>query len=323
MRIAAILSAVGVVAVALIGCGKGEETMDENALREEFTKIYATVRNAFAEFDLDQAREHLLIPPEMPEPSRAESLAMAEFLPKIDECRFLKLMVEDDRAAYYMESDLSNDSTSEVTVLRFLMHDGKWKLAPGPYTMSSCNTEEKRDEAGLLAMIEEEETLAPFPETGDAEMPPPPGGGAPEDVDNRKDAEVQKDLEALWSRLRTNLLEGNVDAALSDLLLDADGEGGKPSAEDAKRFGQGMVDLSKSRFLKLGWNHEKPRAVAYYAAVDGYEAGESKIIMLVFVYRDDRWWFEPGPRSMEEVPVPKTDKEDLLKEIETNPELRL
>ena len=321
MRIRLFLLAAMIALPAFSGCSKEEDSMNQGELRQELEEMYGTVRTAFENYDLDTALKYVDLPEGAPMPSRPQVQAMADFLPKLGECRFIDLVVKGNRAAYYTESELDVSERSEVTVVRFVKGEAGWRLAPAPHTISAYNGE-KTDEAGLMRMIEEQESLVAFPEGDPEEVPPPSGSGeAAGESDNRKDSEVQQDLEALWCRLRTALIAGDVDAAKRDMLLDDDQQG--LTAEDARRFGTSLNDLTKCRFLKLGWRRDKPEICGYYTEADVDNPEQSTIVMIVFGYKDGRWWFVPGPVSIEEAPVDKTDREGLLKEIETNPDLRL
>ena len=109
--------------------------MSHDDLREELAGIYGTVRTAFEQHDLDTLARHVDLPEGTPTPSREQTSAMAEFLPNLPDCRFLDFVLEGDRAAYYVESDLDNEFGSEVTVVRFFQGDEGWRLAQAPHTI--------------------------------------------------------------------------------------------------------------------------------------------------------------------------------------------
>jgi hypothetical protein len=312
-------------ATTMIGCGGGEDAMegdevkpDAPSLKSELETIYTTVRQAFIEYDLDRARPYLNLPEGTPTPTRAQAQGMGEFLPDLAAARFIKLTEKPAQAAWYGETDLDDATSSAVVVIRFTKSASGWKLAPSPHTLSAYS-KDKVDEAGLLALIAEEESLAPFPEGSEVDFPPMPGADA--GSDDRPDAEVRKELEDLWAALRSAFAAGDV-AAAEPLLLMTDGKS-LPSSEEAKGALAMLPDLSKSAFLKLGWRRDKPQLVGYYAETDLDVEDTSTVLLIVFVRHEGRYRFAPGPVSIEGVTVEKTDRNGLLDLIETDPRLQL
>jgi hypothetical protein len=157
VRIHGVLLVLPALMAAAACCQKEESTV------QELERIYTTVRRAFAEYDLDAARPYLQVPEDEPEPTREQAKMMADFLPDLEKSRFIDLVEEGDRAAYYALTSLEEDGT-EVTVVRFRHFEPGWKLVAGPHTMNSYSTDEALDDAGIRKLMAEKEELQPFPE---------------------------------------------------------------------------------------------------------------------------------------------------------------
>jgi len=317
------VAALCVVVAAMAGCGgeadlPGEGSVTEDAeLRAELTRVYGALRKALAEYDMEAAKVHLDVPAGVPTPTRAQALAMAEFLPDVARCRVVEVRRLADRAAFYMETELDDETSAAVAVIRFRKGESGWMLAPAPHTLNEYSAL-RSDGATVPKIIAEEPSLTPFPEPAESDLPAPPAGPV---GDERPDADIRPELEALWGRIRDALARGAVEEASADIEL-TDGRTMLP-AEEAPALVSQMPDLAKCSFLKLGWRRDKPRIVGYNTEGDLDDAGRSTVILIVFVRPDDRWKFAPGPTSIEKVTVEKTDREGLLRLIETDRRLQL
>ncbi|MEN8149261.1 MAG: hypothetical protein ABFS86_05525 [Planctomycetota bacterium] len=134
--------------------------MGNDELRAELERIYGTVRQAFADYELDAARPYLDLPPDAPVPTREESEMMAQFLPDLATAAFMELRTEGTVAGYYTET---GSGECEVTVIRFLSGESGWKLAPAPHSMSSYSTDDFGPGEGAK-LVEREESLALVPD---------------------------------------------------------------------------------------------------------------------------------------------------------------
>jgi hypothetical protein len=262
--------------------------------RAELEGIWAEVRRCFSEYRLDDLKKHLDIPEGAPVPNRGQAQQFAEALPDLSRTRFLKLATEGDLAGYYAQT------------IRFRRLGSQWKLVPAPHTLSTYATDEKVDPARLM---ETEATLGLNPE-GSAEIPSAPSG---DPGDTRPEAEIRKELESLWKRIRAAFAAGHPEVAAADLLY-ADGAAPSPAA---------LPDLIRSQFLKLGWRADKPQLAGYYAETKVGDFKKSTVTMIVFVRHEGRWKFAPGPAAIETVEVSKTHRAGLLKLIDTDPRLKL
>ena len=128
-----------------------------SGIREELEAMYTKVRNAMATYDLDAARPHLDVPPDQPDPSREDAARMAEMMPDISKGRFLIMQSAPGRMGLYYETNLEDESSSEVTVIRFEERGDVWGLARN--TFNSASTD-KASPAQLLGRIHSDPSLA-------------------------------------------------------------------------------------------------------------------------------------------------------------------
>ena len=141
----------------------GKNQVDgDAALRKELAGIWTKVRQAFADYRLDDALAYLDIPQDATRPSREMAKSLAEFLPDIDRARILDFKREGDLAAIFAETS-TDPGQMEASVFRFKRVDGRWKVYPSPYSCSSVS-KEKTDEAGLRKLFDEEPTLRLIPQ---------------------------------------------------------------------------------------------------------------------------------------------------------------
>ena len=280
--------------------------------RSELERLWARVRAGFAEYRLDDLRALLDIPPDAPVPDRAQAKQFADALPDLGRARFLRLEVDGDIAGYYAHIP---GAGTEVAVIRFRRAGEAWKPMPGPHTLSSYSTDKVIDPD---ALIRAQPTLALRPE-GIAGAAPAAGPGP---VDPRPEAEIRRELEPMWKRIRSAFASGRPDLAAPDLLYE---EGAAPPAPDeAKSLARDRLpDLARAQFLKLGWRSDKPRLVGYYAETKVGDFKKSTVSLVAFVHHEGRWKFAPGPASMESVEIAKASRAKLLELIDTDPRLRL
>jgi hypothetical protein len=280
--------------------------------RAELELVWARVRAGFAEYKLDDLRALLDLPPDAPVPDRAQAKQFADALPDLSRARFLRIDVDGDLAGYYAALPASG---TDVAVVRFRRTDAGWKPAPAPNTLSSYSTDEKVDPVSLIAA---QASLALRPDG--AVAPEPPAGAAP--ADTRPEAEIRRDLETMWKRIRSAFASGRPDMAAADLLF-VDGAQ-PPSADEAKAAARDFLpDLARGQFLKLGWKEGKPHLVGYYAETKVGDFKTSTVSLVVFVHHKGRWKFAPGPAAIETVQIPRAPKGKLLELIESDSRLRM
>jgi hypothetical protein len=287
--------------------------MADKPQRADLERIWAEVRSALAEYRLDDLKKHLDIPEGMPVPNRGQAKQFAEALPDLARARFLKIASEGDLSGYYAQTGKSG---TEVTVIRFGRRGSEWRLLPAPHTMSSYSTDETVDPAKL---IESEPSLKLAP--GDGSSSPEPAPTA-DPRDARPEAEIRKELESIWKRIRAAFAAGHPEAAAADLLY-VDGAS-PPSPDEAKAASkERLPDLIRGQFLKLGWRADKPQLAGYYAETKVGDFKKSTVSLIVFVRHEGRWKFAPGPAALSTVEVPKSGRPALLKLIDTDPRLAL
>jgi len=292
--------------------------MAEAPPRAELEKTWAEVRSALADYRLADLKKHLELPEGAPVPNRGQAKQFAEALPDLARARFLKIARSGDLAGYYARTNPERAGT-EVTVIRFRREGSRWKLVPAPHTLSSFATDEKIDPAKLL---ESEASLRLSPDGPQEDSPPSlpaPPGEAP---DSRSEAEIRKELEAIWKRIRAAFAAGHPEVASADLHY-PDGMS-PPSPEEAKAAAKDRLpDLIRSQFLKLGWPGDKPQLAGYYAETKVGDFKKSTVSLVVFVRHEGRWKFAPGPAAIETVETSKTNRAGLLKLIESDSRLAL
>lgn len=278
--------------------------MADKPQRAELERIWAEVRSAFAEYRLDDLKKHLDIPEGMPVPKRGQAKQFAEALPDLARAKFLKIASEGDLSGYYAQTGKSG---TEVTVIRFGRRGSEWRLLPAPHTMSSYSTDEAVDPAKLIES-EPSLKLAPAPTA--------------EPQDARPEAEIRKELESIWKRIRAAFAAGHPEVAAADLLY-VDGAS-PPSPDEAKAaLKERLPDLIRGQFLKLGWRADKPQLAGYYAETKVGDFKKSTVSLIVFVRHEGLWKFAPGPAAISTVEVPKSGRPALLKLIDTDPRLAL
>lgn len=309
-----------IVVAALAGTVQEGKSVGDEALKREFEAIWGEVRKGFEEYRLDDVKKHLDVPPGAPVPNREQAKEFAAQLPDLSKCRFLKIARDGDRAGYCAQQNPEAKGAT-LLIIRFQKSGAAWKLAPAPDTMSIDSTDETLTPAQVLKRLETEATLKLRPsDPGEAPAAAPAKDG--EKVDARPEAEIRKELEGVWKRLRDAFAAGKPEAAADLLVLE---DGAKlPSADEAKAAAKDhLPDLVRGQFLKLGWRADKPQLVGYYAQVNVSDARQSTIVLIVFVRKDGAWKFAPGPAAMSVVKVPHAGRAAILKLIETDSRLRL
>ena len=277
--------------------------MADDPRREDLERTWAEVRSAFAEYRLDDLKKLLDIPEGAPAPNRGQAKQFAEALPDLAKARFLKIVREGDVAGYYAQTGTKG---TEVTVIRFGLKGSAWRLLPAPDTLSSYSTDENVDPVKLMA--------------SEPSLKLTPGGAEPQDA--RPEAEIRKELESIWKRIRAAFAAGHPEVAADDMLY-VDGAT-PPTPDEAKAASkEKLPDLIRGQFIKLGWHPDKPQIVGYYAETKVGDFKKSTVSLIVFVRHEGRWKFAPGPASISTVEVPRASRPALLKLIETDPRLAL
>jgi hypothetical protein len=141
-------------------------------------------------------------------------------------------------------------------------------------------------------------------------------------ADARPEAEIRKELESIWKRIRAAFAAGHPEVAEADLLY-VDGASPPSPAEAKAASKERLPDLIRGQFLKLGWRADKPQLAGYYAETKVGDFKKSTISLIVFVRHEGRWKFAPGPAALSTVEVPKSGRPALLKLIDTDPRLAL
>lgn len=127
--------------------------MADDAVRAELEKMWTAVRTAFAEFRLDDALQCLQVPPGAPRPTKEQAKQVADFLPDIRKCRFVRLTKEKDRTAW------CGIQGKDAVVFRFDKTAAGWKIAPPPHSSSSVSDDESTPEK----LLETHPNLKVFP----------------------------------------------------------------------------------------------------------------------------------------------------------------
>jgi hypothetical protein len=308
-------------AIALVGAAAQEGgAVPNEALKAELETFWAGFRSALAEYRLDDVKKYVEIPKDAPVPNRAQARQLAEELPDLAKARFLKLVVDGDRAGYYTRTDLDKSATT-VAVIRFRKAGAAWQLVPGPHTCSIFSTDEKLDDAGIRKLTDTKEILALRPAEG-GEAPPPAGAPAGEPPDTRPEAEIRKELEGIWRRIRSAFAAGKPET-VEDLLLWVDGAK-PPSPDEAREAATNrMPDLARSRFIKLVWSAEKPHLAGYVAEVNLGNAKQTTVALIVFARKGGAWTFAPGPLALEIFQLPPTGQAALRKLVDSDPRFKL
>lgn len=291
--------------------------MTDDALKKEFETIWDEVRKGFEEYRLDDIRKHLDIPAGAPVPNRAQAKEFAAQLPDLSTCAFLKIVRDGDRAGYCARQNPRGQGAT-LFIIRFQKAGAAWNLVPVPETLSIDSTDETLTPAQILKRLDTEATLRLRP-SDSGEVPAAAPG---ERGDERPEAEIRKELEGIWKKIRQSFAAGKPEDAAGLLVLE---DGARlPSADEAKTIAKDhLPDLVRSQFLKLGWRADKPRLAGYYGQVNVSDAKQSTIVLIVFVRKDRAWKFAPGPASMSVVKVPHASRAAILKLIETDSRLRL
>lgn len=294
--------------------------MPDAELKRELESLWAGLRAAVAEYRVDEIRKRLSLPEDAPAPTRAQAQQLAEALPDLAKARFLKLARDGDRAGFYARTDLDKPGTT-LTVIRFRQAGGTWQIVPGPHTLSSYSTDEKLTDAAIRKRADAEESLRLRP-AEEGEAPPPAASAAKgEAPDARPEAEIRKELEGVWRKIRDAFAAGKPGDAEA-LLLWVDGAT-PPSPDDARAAAKAMPDLARSRFIKLLWSVEKPHLAGYVAEVDLGNAKQTTVAIIAFVRKDGAYKIAPGPLTMEIIQLPPTGQAALKKLVETDPRFKL
>jgi hypothetical protein len=254
-------------------------------LRRRLEAHWAEVRAALAEYRVDDLRRLLRAPAEMPTPPRGAALDFLQQLPDLAKSRFLKLVEERGRAGYVARTHLEKGGTT-LTILRFEKDGADWRLVPAPETLSSFEMDAELDDAAVADEVATQPVLKLFPPTEMTDAPPPPAPTEP--PDERPEAEIRKDLEALWKAERVRLPE-----------------------------------LARTRFVKLVWSAAKPHLVGYCAETNLGDAKATTVTMAVFLRENGAWRFEGGPAAVEVVHLPPTAHARLAAAVDAHPRLKL
>jgi hypothetical protein len=308
------------LAAALLATAAQEGgAMPDPELRKELEAVWAGLRAALAEYRLDDVAKYVEVPKDAPKPDRAQARQFAESLPDLATARFLRLDRDGDRAGYYARTEVGKPGTT-VAVIRFRKAGSGWQLVPGPHTISSYSTDEALDEAKVRALLEKEPTLALRPKDGD-EAPPAPPAPKGEAPDARPEAEIRKELEGIWRKVRAAFAAGKPGDA-ADVLLWVDGAT-EPGPDEAKAAAKAMPDLARGRFIKLAWSAGKPHLAGYIAEVDLGNAKKTTVAFITFVRKDGAWKLAPGPRTLELIVLPPTGQAALRTLVDTDPRFGL
>ena len=294
--------------------------MPDAELKRELESLWAGLRAAVAEYRVDDIRRRLSLPEDASAPTRAQAQQLAEALPDLAKARFLKLARDGDRAGYYARTDVDKPGTT-LTVIRFRQAGGTWQIVPGPHTLATYSTDETLNDAAIRKRVDAEESLRLRP-AEEGETPPPVAPAAKgEAPDVRPEAEIRKELESVWRKIRDAFAAGKPGDA-EDVLLWVDGAT-PPSPDDARAAAKVLPDLARARFVKLVWGVRKPHLVGYVAEVGMGNAKQTSVALLVFVRKDGAYKIAPGPLTMEIIQLPPTGQAALKKLVETDPRFKL
>lgn len=286
-------------------------------LRARLESLWAEVRRALADYDVPRMKRLLHAPENMPAPPRPQAAAFLKALPDLAASRFLKIVQEKDRAGYVARTHLDQEGTT-LSILRFRRKGADWELVPAPETLSSYQTDVAFDAAGLAAEVDGQPALKLFPAGEMLGEPPPPDVEPP---DERPEADIRKELEGIWKRIRDAFAAGKPEG-VEDLLLYAEGVESPTSAE-AKDAAKELPDLARGRFIRLAWHPDKPRLVGYYAEIKPGNAKITTVALLVFVRKDGAYRFAPGPGALTVVELPPTSQAKLKALCAGDPRLKL
>jgi hypothetical protein len=281
-----------------------------DTLRTDLESAFAALREAIRAHDVPAMRRLMNAPPDAPAPPRSQMSAFLDMLPDLAKSRFLKIVRRgDDAAAYYALTDLERDDQLTVTVVHFARGSGGWTLARGNSIQSVAHP--KNEISDPERLIASEPRLAPQVPEGPVHESPPST-----DEDPRSDDEVRRDLERVWTALDAARSKG--DGAVAPLLHAPPGKTLAPA--HIRALTSRVPALSRTRFLRLGWNREKPEAVAYYTQTHLDDRSASTVLLVFFARRNGEWKFAVG--AVETVRLAKADRAALLEAIDRDPRLK-
>lgn len=161
--------------------------MNDDALAQEIVRVWTEIRNAFADYRLEDVNKHFTVPEGMPVPTREQAKQFADFLPDLTKAPLIKLVRDGPRAGYY-----ARVGPSDVAIVRFQETPAGWKPLPGSDTVSSFSTDQTLDDERLARLLATRGSLQLTPSVVEEDL--------------RPEAEVRKELEALAKPVRARFV---------------------------------------------------------------------------------------------------------------------